>query len=925
MKNPKHFPKGSEWRKWDLHVHSFNTSLNNQFSGSNEKEKLENYLDEIEKFEDISVLGVTDYFSINGYLKLQEEKNKGRLDNIDLLLPNVELRVYPVTKDKRAINIHVIFDPEIVEELNYHFFPELKFSYKGNDYNCTKEGLERLGSEYKKSSKLNSNKSNYFFGIEQFKVNFNVLREVLNKEKSLEGHYLVAVSNNSKDGASGIKHSSLAAARQEIYRLANLIFSSNPTDRDYFLGLGEDEPDDVKNKYGSLKPCVHGSDAHSLKTIFKPDKERYTWIKADPTFKGLKQIIYEPEIRVNIGKDNPENNYPKNHFSKVKISGSVFEEETPKFIEKTLPLNSSMAGIIGGRGTGKSLLLDVIYSTFNKGSNNKTKSSISTDRLSRIKNPICEITMTNLDNNKTLYKYGDKQNYFDYLHVRQGDVKEIAEDPQKLSDAIKDLIGYKVDQDDENLEVEIKKTNREIDDIKEWFASKDENGNQIYSKDYNKEIIEKNKAFIKTITAKQIKDKIEEFTKNKKLISSILSFIDELKVLKLDLENFENDINERIRKILKNKLIEKKKMSLISLSQIEEIQNIISELEFKLEELKSENEQITTDLEQKDIKGEISGLLEKIDFYQENIDSCEAKINKIEEKKDQLKTLKKDQISFSEKIISLIYSNKNLIDRKYQEKVKRASEDSSGHERIIDELLKDIDIYGDIYFYKNFFHEGLKFFFDGRKIKRKSLDRLFPIKDYEDFFKLIRGDRIIDVDETDEKLTLQEFANESDLFIKEEREDFFSYFYSLSQIEKYLKVLPSIKYKGKVPEKLSVGQRGTFFVCLKLATQAFSAPFVFDQPEDDLDNEFIVNDLCPLFRKIKKYRQIIIVSHNANLIVNTDTEQIIVAKNEEETISFESGSLENPNIRDKICTILEGGEAAFCQRERRYGLPRIIR
>ncbi len=52
---------------------------------------------------------------------------------------------------------------------------------------------------------------------------------------------------------------------------------------------------------------------------------------------------------------------------------------------------------------------------------------------------------------------------------------------------------------------------------------------------------------------------------------------------------------------------------------------------------------------------------------------------------------------------------------------------------------------------------------------------------------------------------------------------------------------------------LSVGQRGTFFLCMKLATDPFGSPFIFDQPEDDLDNEFIVQKLVPIFRKIKKY------------------------------------------------------------------------
>ena len=107
---------------------------------------------------------------------------------------------------------------------------------------------------------------------------------------------------------------------------------------------------------------------------------------------------------------------------------------------------------------------------------------------------------------------------------------------------------------------------------------------------------------------------------------------------------------------------------------------------------------------------------------------------------------------------------------------------------------------------------------------------------------------------------------------------------------------------------------------MKLATESFSTPFVFDQPEDDLDNEFIIDHLLPVFREIKKYRQVIIATHNANLVVNADSEQILIATNSDEVLKYEAGALENPTIRSRICDILEGGEKAFLKREIRYGI-----
>ena len=108
------------------------------------------------------------------------------------------------------------------------------------------------------------------------------------------------------------------------------------------------------------------------------------------------------------------------------------------------------------------------------------------------------------------------------------------------------------------------------------------------------------------------------------------------------------------------------------------------------------------------------------------------------------------------------------------------------------------------------------------------------------------------MNEPGKKLRLTEFARRSDYFDGEAgRNTLFYFLYTRADQQKYLRVLARLKYKGKAPEKLSVGQKGTFYVCLKVATDPFTTPFIFDQPEDDLDNEFIMTELVPIFRKIR--------------------------------------------------------------------------
>ncbi|MBT2659304.1 hypothetical protein J7E81_29680 [Bacillus sp. ISL-18] len=116
--------KGSCWKKWDLHIHTPESILNSNFSGDWNR-----YIETLEKLEDISVIGITDYFSLKGYWKVKQFKEEGKLKNIDLILPNIELRLNTTTYKNRAINIHIIFSPEVDHLIERYFLNELEFEY----------------------------------------------------------------------------------------------------------------------------------------------------------------------------------------------------------------------------------------------------------------------------------------------------------------------------------------------------------------------------------------------------------------------------------------------------------------------------------------------------------------------------------------------------------------------------------------------------------------------------------------------------------------------------------------------------------------------------------------------------------------------------------------------------------------------------
>jgi ABC-type cobalamin/Fe3+-siderophores transport system ATPase subunit len=112
-------------------------------------------------------------------------------------------------------------------------------------------------------------------------------------------------------------------------------------------------------------------------------------------------------------------------------------------------------------------------------------------------------------------------------------------------------------------------------------------------------------------------------------------------------------------------------------------------------------------------------------------------------------------------------------------------------------------------------------------------------------------------------------------------------------------------------------------------------PLLIDQPEGNLDNSSVYKQLVPYIRKAKKRRQIILITHNPNLVVATDAEQIIIATANRPgnqpypRITYDSGGLEHSvsgdsfGVREAVCLLLEGGEAAFKARENRYSLAQI--
>ena len=218
----------------------------------------------------IQAIAVTDYYVTDTYEEVLRRRDAGRLPRAKLVFPNVELRLDVATAKGGFVNLHLFVspeDPNHVEELRRQL-SRLQFNVMQDRFDCTKEDLIRLGK--KADPNITDDRAALSYGANQFKVNFQKLREVFSESGWAKKNILIAVAGGANDGTSGVREAADQTLRREIEGFAHVIFASSEPQREFWLGKGDLTPSEVRSRYGGLKPCLHGSDAHKLEDVATP-------------------------------------------------------------------------------------------------------------------------------------------------------------------------------------------------------------------------------------------------------------------------------------------------------------------------------------------------------------------------------------------------------------------------------------------------------------------------------------------------------------------------------------------------------------------------------------------------------------------------------------------------------------------------------
>lgn len=903
--------RGSEWRKWDLHIHTPGTAKNDHYGNSDEV--WERYIDALEK-SDVTVFGITDYFSISNYIKVKEYQKQDRLKG-KFFLPNVEMRIYPVTDKSKLINIHAIFDPFLdVADIEREFFRQLQFTYFDASYSCIDTDLAKLGRIVENNPNLADDVA-IKKGIDAFAVSYEALKKVIDKA-FFKGHVIIALSNGSKDGVTGIlnQEGNMQPLRKEITRMSDIILSGNPGDVEYFSGA-KTSVEEVVSTYGSLKPCIIGSDAHSLDKVGVFPNDRITWIKADPTFEGLKQILFEPKERVRISDAMPDFKYDYNIIDHVVLN-------TAGVWNQTIPLNQNLNTIIGGRSTGKSTLLASMAAKFQKIKNDENY-----DFIKGLSDNVHVFWRDGLEADNKEIEYFTQNEIANIISRRDSD-KLFLEILTSLPNMREAYEKFKADEAAKFASIQAK--------VSLFFEKR---------RQYN----EKN-AYVKTLGDKEgIKREIEKFAKERDTIQRNLTDKKEL------LERFQIAAKEladlRTKEVVMRQDLEI--LNLLSSSNLLSInpsvswlgltedisQKVSEEIQKVLAQSNSHLQDFVKDLISKEDNA-FKALAREINEKQNASDYQEGK--KIFDENKNLSHVM-EQISNLSKQILLINKESQILEELSKECKTIASD-------LVNEHLSYLDMMNSIASVLRIQHDNITLSagYELKKDLEEKLNECISLRSASMNALIVN---VIFQYQKKTKDSIKECLK--DLLNKALRGEItfkngydVQSFISMILSGNWFSLQYSVDYEGDNLSDMSPGKRS--FVVLKLLLD-FSdkkCPILIDQPEDNLDNRAIYNELVKYVREKKKERQIILVTHNPNIVVGADSEEVIVANQNgknapnDRGIKFQyvHGSLENTSaritddnepilyrcgIREHVCDILEGGENAFRDRENKYGFFKI--
>ncbi|HLP65491.1 TrlF family AAA-like ATPase [Flavobacterium sp.] len=913
--------RGSEWRKWDLHFHTPSSYDYKDKSISNEK------IIEILKENEIKVVAITDHHLID-VARIIELQRLG-IDSEITVLPGIEFRAE--LGGSESIHYIGIFSEKLNEQQLNDIWIKLQSTCK-----ITKTDINNIGGDAYIQC--------------DFKETTNLIHELgglVTVHAGTKANTFENITNSLPDKMA--QKTELVRGHIDIFELGKEIDQISYNEK-------------VFPHLGFRVPMIICSDNHKItEYILKQN----LWIKADPTFEGLKQIIYEPKERVKIQREEPESEKLDN----LMIKEVSFESSNNKFTIEPIKLNKNLNVIIGGKSSGKSILLYKIAKTLYANTNDdilkykdsedgKTKDLYDLDSYDSSFNFNVELfsgSCQSLRNRQTSSSILPSIKY-----IPQNHLSNLVDKSRKNGATLKELIRNLILEDitykkkyDDFVDVVKKNDEQRNRDIEYYFSLKDEikkKESELSSRGDTKSLQEGINANKKKIDLLSKSFTDEDLKKYNALVAQKNQSSVEQNTLNLDYEKIKN-YNADLKRVLTEQLSKKRividSINTTSIKEqfeqkykfiektLEEINSIEkdllrndqgdfltdSELKKTLNNIKSKNLKLDNDLKPFIEKQENSI---QIDAIQKSISNDETKLSEIKQFQSEVETKKKSLSEQKNKIFNDFKTNYKEYDKIINELTPRISSIKGQDDKV--------EIIGSVKYNYPKFYRIIDSMSDKRSFNTKGFEYLYNDEKTAlsqfDFEQIIQSLKNL-FDRIEENNYILISSNQPKEACKKIMTDFFYDHWDV------------ISDKDDI-HKMSTGKASFILLKLMIKLSREKGPILIDQPEDNLDNRSVSKELVEYLKEKKTDRQIILVTHNPNIVVNADAENIIVANQKGQndilsespyTFDYINGALENTfvqlksekdllksmGIREHIAEIVEGGKEAFKKREEKYG------
>lgn len=1040
MDSPK-YPRGSEWRKWDLHLHAPGTKQNDQFKTAGGQDVWNEYCRRLHD-SDVQAFGITDYFSADSYFAARMKYKERYPDSTKVFFPNIELRTNDVVnKEQEEVNIHLLFNPfrRDHDDKIRSFLASLKT-------NKTQSGAREVrATELKHENDYVAATTTRAFIVAALEDTYGKGADLL------DCVLIVTAANNDGIRAERGKQRKLLIT-DELDKFSDAFFGNSGNVR-YFLRTDRAED---KGEHTEPKPVLSGCDAHSFADLDEKLGQvvsdatdgivhEPTWIKSDLNFEGLKQIIFEPANRVFIGAEpDIERRVRENKTRYIEslhincVEGYRQDQHGAWFCDEKIALGKELVAIIGNKGSGKSAVTDIIGLLGN--SHNQISKGLSGTKSEELFSFL---------NKEKFLKGGCAKHFQGVLHWYEGEPDRKLLDaqvathlpekveylPQKYLERIcaniaddefratlneviyryvkpqdqhgkkslDDLIQYRTQQAQED----IAQKRQELHQANANVVAVEKKLTEDYRKELEEKIRLKNEDLEAHAKAKPEEKQNPEATAGALstesaqvdgLTREIAALADQIKQLEAEQVTVSAAAEElkQVRQAIEREAgalggLETKYRDTFAAAGLNFGQIVSLTLDYTaLDAAIAAKGQRLREIETLLLTGDDIAAIDGPDeaaaqtaraaasaasiVYQKAVlESQRAEIvdrlgkpvreyqqylNELRHWTDREKELRGDDQNPGAETLKGLEKELGNISTLYPEHLRAAYAE---RERISKEVFSkkcgltqfynavkhsidgeiakcrehlgeyDISIEAGLRFSPSFLDEFLRYINqaavgsfrgqeEGRAMLRGLIDAVTDWEDEQQVFAALAA--IVEALHTDKREDVAPPNAVRDVFkqMKGQKpvQDLYDYLFGFD----YLGTKYDLKVDGKDLSELSPGERGGLLLIFYLMLDRQDIPLIIDQPEDNLDNKSVYEILVTFIKQAKKRRQIILVTHNPNLAVVADAEQIIHVsidkKDGKHDFAFFSGAIEDGRINRAVVDILEGTLPAFDNRRLKY-------